>query len=101
MSFSRIRKVYEVYQVIFVFFRRKVMGFGLMKNKLFRILLGAFLLLFIAGLTIAMYMFWKQSESTISQVKIVLDVYSLTVMMWAFCGFLFIKFLFMKTIMVP
>ena len=97
MSFSRIRKVYEVYQVIFVFFRRKVMGFGLMKNKLFRILLGAFLLLFIAGLTIAMYMFWKQSESTISQVKIVLDVYSLTVMMWAFCGFLFIKILFMKT----
>ena len=97
MSFSRMKKVYDVYRVIFLFFKRKVMGFGLMKNKLFRIVLGILILAFIGGMSAVLYMFWKQTDSTIPQTTIVLDVYALTVIMWTFCCFLFIKILFMKT----
>ena len=45
-----MKKVYDVYRVIFLFFKRKVMGFGLMKNKLFRIVLGILILAFIGGI---------------------------------------------------
>ena len=97
MSFSRMKKVYDVYRIIFLFFKRKVMGFGIMKNKLFRIVLGILILAFIGGMSAVLYMFWKQTDSTIPQTTIVLDVYALTVIMWTFCCFLFIKILVMKT----
>lgn len=97
MSFNRVKKVYDVYRVILLFFKRKVMGFGLMRSKLFRIVLGILMLAFIGGMSAVLYMFWKQTESTIPQAQIVLDVYALTVIMWTFCCFLFIKILFMKT----
>lgn len=97
MSFSRFRKIIDVYVIIHLFFKRKVMGWGILKSKFFRLSIGATLLALISGLTILLYQFWENTGSTPKQIRVILDVYSLTVIMWTLCCFLFIKVLFMKT----
>lgn len=97
MRFKSAHNVLDLCGVIITFFKRKVMGFGVLRYRIFRILFVLLLLFTIGGMTVLMYQFWESTESTVEQTSIVLDVYALTGMMWTFCCFLFVKILFLKT----
>lgn len=97
MRFKSARNVLDLCGVIITFFKRKVMGFGVLRYRIFRILLFLLLLSMIGGMTVLTCQLWESTGSTVEQTTIVLDVYALTGMMWAFCCFLFVKILFLKT----
>ena len=97
MRFNRINKITELVKLIWIFFERKVLNYGLLKHKFFRLIISTIILFFTISLAVIMYRFWTESDSSVMQTTAVLDVYSCTVMMWIFVCFLFIKILFMKT----
>lgn len=97
MRFKSARNVLDLCGVIITFFRRKVMGLGVLRYRMFRILFLLLLLSVIGVMTVLACQLWESTGSTVEQTTIVLDVYALTGMMWTFCCFLFIKILFLKT----
>lgn len=97
MRFKSARNVLDLCGVIITFFKRKVMGLGVLRYRIFRILFLILLLSMVGGMTVLTCQLWESTGSTVEQTTIVLDVYALTGMMWTFCCFLFIKILFLKT----
>lgn len=97
MKFSRLYKVLEVVKLILIFFERKVLNFGILKNKFFRLIFCILGFLIVGVLAVIMYSFWTNSDSTVTQTTCVIDVYSFTIIMWVVVAFLFMKILFMKT----
>lgn len=97
MRFKSARNVLDLCGVITTFFKRKVMGFGILRYPAFRIVFILLLLSLVGGGAVMMWQFWASTESTVGQTTAVLDVYALTGMMWTFCCFLFVKILFLKT----
>lgn len=97
MKFSRLYKVLEVVKLILIFFERKCINFGILKNKFFRLIFCILGFLIVGVLAVIMYSFWTNSDSTVTQTTCVIDVYSFTIIMWVVVAFLFMKILFMKT----
>ncbi|WP_333887895.1 hypothetical protein [Clostridium sp.] len=92
----RFDKVWEVFKLLCKFFERNVLSLGILKNKLFRVIVAGILILLIFSISMMVYMFFKNTDSSIGQTSIVLDIYSCTIVMWTYIIFLFMKILFIK-----
>lgn len=92
----RYKKVFETIKLLNTFIQRNVFNIGVLKNKVFRyaIMLGVAALIMLAAFLL--FAFFDMNDSSISQTTIVIDIYSITTMMWTFVIFLFMKILFMK-----
>lgn len=92
----RYKKIGSIVKLLFTFFKRSVMNFGILKSKLFRTILIAGLTVVTGIMTILVYNLLDKSGMASNLTKTILDVYSLTTAMWTFVVFLFMKILFLK-----
>lgn len=92
----RYNKIGSIVKLLFMFFKRSVMNFGILKSKLFRIILFVGLSVVTGIMTVLVYNLLEKSGMANDLTKTILDVYSLTTAMWTFVVFLFMKILFIK-----
>ena len=92
----RFSKIIEIIKVLFIFFHREVLSFGILQSKAMRGLALGVIVVLITVMTGIMDNFFSVNESTFEQTQIVLDTYSCSVFMYTFFAFLFIKILFIK-----
>lgn len=92
----RYKKIGNVVMLLFMFFKRSVMNFGILKSKLFRTILLAGISVVTLIMTILVYNLLDGSGMAMQLTKTIMDVYSLTTAMWTFIIFMFMKILFLK-----
>lgn len=92
----RYNKVILIIGLLNTFFKRNVLNVGILRNKFFRMMTLAGLIVIIIMLSLIFYKFFDSTDSQLNQTKVILDIYSITVLMWTYIVFLFMKILFMK-----
>lgn len=92
----RYEKVIEVIKLLIIFIKRNVFNIGVLRDKLFKFIITIGGIILIAVISFLMFSFFDNSQSTIEQTQIVLDINGIATMMWTFIIFLFMKILFMK-----
>ena len=92
----RYRRIIEIIKLLFLFIKRNVFNVGILKSKLFRYIISICIIILIMLISILVFKFFDNTQSTIRQTTIVLDIYSISIFMWTFTIFLFMKILFMK-----
>ena len=92
----RYKKIGNMVMLLFTFFKRSVMNFGILKSKLFRTVLLAGVAVVTLIMTILVYNLLDGSGMAMQLTRTIMDVYSLTTAMWTFIIFMFMKILFLK-----
>ena len=92
----RYKKIGNIVMLLFMFFKRSVMNFGILKSKLFRTILLAGIAVVTLIMTILVYNLLDGSGMAMQLTKTIMDVYSLTTATWTFIIFMFMKILFLK-----
>lgn len=92
----RYSKVVSIVKLLFVFYKRSVLNFGIMKSRLFRIIFGIGVLVITAIMSILMFNTFVMTNMSKTLTNTIMDIYSLTTLMWTFVVFLFMKMLFLK-----
>lgn len=92
----RYKKIGNIVMLLFMFFKRSVMNFGILKSKLFRAILLAGISVVTLIMTVLVYNLLEGSGMAMQLTKTIMDVYSLTTAMWTFIIFMFMKILFLK-----
>ena len=77
----RYKKIGNVVMLLFMFFKRSVMNFGILKSKLFRTILLAGISVVTLIMTILVYNLLDGSGMAMQLTKTIMDVYSLTTAM--------------------
>lgn len=92
----RYSKILEIINLLNTFIKRNVFNVGILKNKVFRFMIIAGVVIIVALISILIFIFFDNSQSSIKQTTFVLDIHYVSIMMWTFVVFLFMKILFMK-----
>lgn len=92
----RYNHIKEIFILLLVFLKRKVLSYGVLKSKFLKIIILSLLLLYLGGIAFIFFRFFNSMDSSIKQSSIVLDVFSLTIALWTVVGFIFMKMLFIK-----
>lgn len=90
------KNIFEIIKLLCMFIKRNVFNVGILKVKQIRYIISIFLMALMILISILMFNFFNGNKSTIKQATIVLDVYTISILMWTFVIFLFMKILFMK-----
>lgn len=85
----RYKKIGNIVMLLFMFFKRSVMNFGILKSKLFRTILLAGIAVVTLIMTILVYNLLDGSGMAMQLTKTIMDVYSLTTAMWSFIIFMY------------
>lgn len=93
----RFSQVSQLVRLFFVYFFRKVLNVGLLKNPLFKIFLGLALVIMLFVMTGLMYVFFTEVGNQNQEVDLILRVYSITIALWTIVIFIFLKILFSKS----
>lgn len=93
----RSHQIFSMVKLFLIFFRRDVLSVGILKQKIFRLLLVLVGVLLLIVVTSAMYMFFGEIGNKDRQVDIILDVYTVTISLWTVLIFIFLKVLFSKS----
>ena len=93
----RSSQVFNLFQIIKLYFIRKVLNLGPLKNPLFRFSIIFVFLLILSGLTFIIYTFFEGIENQTAGIRLILTVYTVTILLWTLIIFIFVKMLFMKS----
>ncbi|WP_343085111.1 hypothetical protein [Blautia producta] len=93
MKYNHIK---EVFLLLLIFFKRKVLSYGILKSKFVKIMILSLVLLYLGGFAFLTFKFFENVDSSVKQSSIVLDIFSLTIALWTVVGFIFMKMLFIK-----
>ncbi|WYJ97551.1 hypothetical protein DOK67_0001860 [Enterococcus sp. DIV0212c] len=93
----RLTKVISLFKLFYLFFVRKVTNIGLLKKKMFRVLLLFIIVSLVSVVTIGIYLFLNEIGNQKLQAELILDVYTGNILMWTSIIFIFLKVLFMKS----
>ena len=92
----RYNHIKEIFILLLIFLKRKVLSYGVLKSKFLKIMILSLLLLYLGGIAFISFKFFDSVDSSIKQSSIVLDIFSLTIALWTVVGFIFMKILFIK-----
>lgn len=90
------KNISEIIKLLRIFIQRNVFNIGILKIKQIRYIISIFLIGLMVSMSILIFNFLNDNQTTIQQASIVLDVYGVSILMWTFIIFLFMKILFIK-----
>lgn len=94
MRFSHINHLIKLF---FMYFFRKVLSVGVLKNPLFKILFGISIIVILFAMSALMHGFFIEIGNKNQEVDLILKVYTTTITIWTIIAFIFLKILFAKS----
>lgn len=93
----RFYTIFNLVQLYLLFFKRKVLSVGILKEKIFKYIISFLFILLIFIFTLLFYEFLDSINSDKAQMNFLIRTYSMTVFVWTCVCFLFLKVLFLKS----
>ncbi|WP_017472494.1 hypothetical protein [Amphibacillus jilinensis] len=94
----KLQNIFNLQKLYYLFFIRKVLSVGILKERLFRVAAGIAAIVLTIGTTIFLYHFFDDSFVTeeVDFLYYLIQMQSLNIIVWTAVSFLLIKMLFLK-----